>query len=671
MNEEKHTNLLIHEISPYLLQHAYNPVYWYPWGKEALNRATNENKPILVSIGYSSCHWCHVMAHESFEDETVARIMNDHFICIKVDREERPDIDQIYMEAVQMLTGQGGWPLNCFALPDGRPFYGGTYFTKEQWIEVLLGISGVFNGQAEKVLQQADLIAREIINNQKIISDTVPEKFPDTAEVYQKLADNFDLQQGGIGVAPKFPMPVIYEFLLAYYYFSGNEQALDHSIFTLEKMIFGGIFDQIGGGFARYSTDENWFAPHFEKMLYDNAQLVRLLSHAFQITQKESFRKVIQRTVEFLENEMMNTNGGFYSAIDADSEGKEGKFYTWTYAELNSILEDDAKLICDYFGVVPGGNWEENSNILAVKQPVGDLAMKYQLPLEKVDEMIEAARLKLLQARSKRVGPAMDTKFIASWNGLMIRALITAYKATQVSHYLDMALNCSHFIVKNMLQEGKLLHYYPAKREICGFLDDYATIIAAFMELYEQTTDFAWLTLSQELLNYSLDHFFDRESGLFFYESDEQLTLIVRKIELIDNVIPSANSLMADNLLRAASYFSKTQYKEIVIRMFSQVSKHIIQHPAYYANWARILLLLQNESKELIIAGKKAREYLCKFSGNFIPNVLLAVTESPSEEFIFKNRYIEDKTLFYVCKNNVCDLPVENYDEAIELLHTK
>lgn len=671
MSSKRYTNRLINEISPYLLQHAHNPVNWLPWDQEALEKAKKENKPLLISIGYSSCHWCHVMESESFEDEGIAQIMNDNFICIKVDREERPDIDNLYMDTVQMLTGQGGWPLNCFALPDGRPFYGGTYFPKSNWKEILLGITRIYHEEGEKVLEQADLIAGELVNKNQLISFTNATVLPEIDKSFESLSDQFDEQNGGIGTAPKFPMPAIYEFLLTYNYFTGDKKALHHVLLTLDKITEGGIYDQIGGGFARYSTDENWFAPHFEKMLYDNAQLISLLSHAYLITQNRRYKEIIQQTVEFLGREMIGPEGGFYSALDADSEGKEGKFYVWQYRELENILSKDASLICDYYGVRKEGNWEPQLNILSVNLQPEKLSLKYGIDEKKVLEILNRSRQKLLNARDMKIRPDLDSKIIASWNGLMIQALVEAFKATQTEHYLEMALNNGDFIVQNMLEGDRLLRLFPKKRKIHGFLDDYAAVIAAFMALYGQSADMKWLNLAENLINYTLKHFFDPISRFFFYESDHEPTLISRKIETSDNVIPSGNSLMAMNLLFASSFFGKSQYKEMVTDMLKLLSANIIQYPAYYANWLRISLLAEHDSEELVITGKDARKYLRRMAAHFRPELVLAGTEETSDNVLFKNRFAENKTMFYVCRNNTCLNPVENVEEAIKLLDSR
>ena len=549
MQKIKHTNQLIHETSPYLLQHAHNPVNWYPWSNEALETAKKENKPLLVSIGYSACHWCHVMEHESFEDDGIAQIMNDNFICIKVDREERPDVDNLYMEAVQMLTGQGGWPLNCFALPDGRPFYGGTYFPKIRWKEILLGIGRIFNEENEKALEQAELLTGEIISAQQLQVSPSDTEFPESVEVFDNLRRQFDEQNGGIGSAPKFPIPSIYEFLLTYYYYKGDSSALGHTLKTIDNITEGGIFDQIGGGFARYSTDDTWFAPHFEKMLYDNAQLLKLLSHAFQITKDKRYKDIIVKTVDFLETEMLSPEGGFYSALDADSEGREGKYYVWDYKDFSELLGDDSKLMCDYFGIRSAGNWEAGTNILSVVVKPEKLSAKYGLSEDRILNIIERSRLKLLNARSKRARPGLDSKIIASWNGLMISALVEVYKATQLEHALKMALNCAKFIERQMLEGDLLQRLFPNKRKIHGFLDDYAAVIAAFLSLFEQCADLNWLKRVENLVDYTLKYFFDPATGFFHYEPDGEKVLITRKIDTNDNVIPSGTCFTANFVL--------------------------------------------------------------------------------------------------------------------------
>jgi len=503
--QNKYTNSLIHESSPYLLQHAHNPVHWYPWGDEALEKARKENKNMIISIGYAACHWCHVMEHESFEDEKVANYMNEHFVAIKVDREERPDIDQIYMTAVQLLTERGGWPLNCIALPDGRPIYGGTYFRKEQWLDMLSHVSEFIEQNPDKAEEQAKYLTSGIINNELIYADAISEKpdvtLNDLEDVFYDFKSNIDFTHGGYGGAPKFPMPTGYQFLLHYYYLSGNKEALKAVNTTLNKMAAGGIYDQIGGGFSRYSTDEVWKVPHFEKMLYDNAQLVSLYSAAYQLTKDPAYKTVVAETLNFINRELTSPEGGFYSSLDADSESVEGKFYVWTLDELQFVLGAKAGLVKDYYQVTQKGNWENNQNILFKTDDDKKIANTYKITEEELMIRIKEAKELLLAARSKRVRPALDDKILTAWNALMLKGYCDAYRTFDEPEYLKMALRNADFILQNMKAEdnGLSRNYKNGKATIAAFLDDYAFTISAFISLYRVTFDEQWLNQALKL----------------------------------------------------------------------------------------------------------------------------------------------------------------------------
>ncbi|MEZ5146102.1 MAG: thioredoxin domain-containing protein [Bacteroidales bacterium] len=538
-SQKKFTNQLIHESSPYLLQHAHNPVEWHPWNEETLAKAKDEDKPILVSIGYSACHWCHVMEHESFEDEEVAQMMNDNFICIKVDREERPDVDQVYMDAVQAISGRGGWPLNAFALPDGRPFWGATYFPKEQWLSLLDQIRSLFLTQRENLEKQAADIEEGIRQNDLISFNTKESEF-ESAHLEQMvtgLSRRFDPKNGGTLGAPKFPMPNIYQFLLRFWYHSKDQTILNHVENTLAKMACGGIYDQIWCGFARYSVDDHWHVPHFEKMLYDNAQLVSLYAEAYAATKRELFRDIIQETIDFVSRELISTDGGFYSALDADSEGEEGRFYVWTKREIDEVLKIDSSLVSEYFGIEDEAYWEDGKNVLVKAKSLLTVALKYNLSEEEVKKKISEATHKLFLKRSKRVGPGLDDKILTSWNALMLKGLVDAYKATGENKYLDLAIGNGSFLIQNLLQENGQLYrnYKNGKATIPGFLDDYSFTIEAFVALYEVTFDEKWIQHGRQLTDYTLEHFFDPESGLFYYTSDQHTDIVSRKIDVLDN----------------------------------------------------------------------------------------------------------------------------------------
>jgi len=523
--EHKFTNKLINESSPYLLQHAHNPVDWHPWDEEALSKAKDENKLLVISIGYAACHWCHVMEHESFEDTTVANLMNEFYVSIKVDREERPDVDQVYMDAAYIITGRGGWPLNIIALPDGKPVYAGTYFRKDDWLKVLdyfkdlyIKDPGMFEQEASKLTEAIKSIRIPGINNE----DTLFTK-DELNSVFNGVMSNIDHDEGGTNGAPKFPMPDIYKSLLTFYFHTNNNEALNAVTITLNKMALGGIYDQLGGGFARYSTDDKWIVPHFEKMLYDNGQLVSLYSLAYKVTGNKLYKKVVYETIDFVERELTDNSGGFYSSLDADSEGEEGKFYVWKKEEIDKLLGSDAELFCDYYSVEEGGNWE-NKNIFFISEEKSDLLEKYGMEEKEFDNKIAGMKNILLKEREKRIRPGLDDKILTSWNALMICGYVDAYSAFSEKKFLDAALMNGNFILNNLMKEDSRLdrNFKESKSSINAFLDDYAYTIEAFIKLYEVTFDETWLNKAKSLTDYALQHFNDNESGFFFFTSDEE-----------------------------------------------------------------------------------------------------------------------------------------------------
>ncbi|MEI6816058.1 MAG: thioredoxin domain-containing protein, partial [Bacteroidota bacterium] len=523
MNTDKknypYTNHLIHESSPYLLQHAHNPVDWYPWGEEAFEKAKKEDKLVLISIGYSACHWCHVMEHESFEDTATAHLMNEHFICIKVDREERPDIDQVYMNAVQLMTGQGGWPLNCFALPDGRPVYGGTYFPKQKWNDVLMQLQNIYVKDKAKFIEYAEQLTDSVKRSELV--QMIPDDFEFSINDLHLMVDvwkkSFDTKEGGPARVPKFPLPNNYEFLLNYFHLSmlkdkSDENLLKQIHLTLDKMAYGGIYDQIGGGFARYSTDGYWKVPHFEKMLYDNAQLMSLYASAYQQSKDPLYKNVVMETLDWMKREMTSDEGLFYSALDADSEGKEGKFYIWTKKEIEAILKDKASLFCDYYEVDKAGLWEEGCSILLRRNNDKEFAALHHI--HDVDAMmtdIVACKKILLQERNKRIHPGLDDKQLTSWNALMIMGYVDAYNAFGEQEHLLAAKRCADFILKNIRnQDGGLYHNYKkGKATINGYLEDYSFMMEALMALYQATFEEHYLMTAKDLADYCIKHFFD------------------------------------------------------------------------------------------------------------------------------------------------------------------
>lgn len=666
----KHTNSLIDESSPYLLQHAHNPVNWYAWKPEALAKAKAEDKLILVSIGYSACHWCHVMEHESFESEEVAAIMNAHFINIKIDREERPDIDMVYMTAVQLMTGQGGWPLNCFVLPDGRPIYGGTYFPKTQWINVLQNLVHVYQHDKPKVLEYAEKLTQGIGQSERVI-DTVSE--PDfSMELLQRSVDKWkqrlDNAEGGPNRAPKFPLPNNYLFLLRYAHQAHDSELMKHVQLTLEKMAKGGIYDALGGGFARYSTDLYWKVPHFEKMLYDNAQLVSLYSEAYRQSGNTLYHEIVQQTLSFVERELMSPEYAFYSALDADSEGEEGKFYVWQTEELEALLKDDYALFAEYYNINDIGYWEHDNYILMRCDNESALAVKHHLSFGELKSKIAACKATLLAARGKRVRPGLDDKSLTSWNALMCKGYADAYLSFGTEAYKNMALRNAQFIREKLLEKDhSLLHSYKnGKATVEGFLEDYAFVIDAFISVYVISQDEAWLYTSRDLAQYALSHFFDDKEGLFYFTDSKSEPLIMRKKELSDNVIPASNSQMALNLFRLDHYFPGQSYGDKARRMLHLQEKELEHYGAGYSNWCLLMLHLACPFYEVAVVGKSVDEKLLALHKHYFPNMIFALSETASGLPLLQNRHKEGETLIYVCRNNACQLPVNNVPDAIK-----
>jgi len=663
------TNKLIHESSPYLLQHAHNPVNWYPWGAEALDKARIEQKPLLISIGYAACHWCHVMEHESFENQEVADFMNQHFVCIKVDREERPDIDKIYLTAVQLLTDKGGWPLNCIALPDGRPIYGGTYFPTDRWLDMLTQVSDFITLHPGKSEEQANFLTEGIRSNELVYEKAQPTEFflNDLDDIFDVWKKNIDFSQGGYGKAPKFPMPVSLQFLLHLNYLTKQKDALRAVLVTLNKMAEGGIYDQLGGGFSRYATDDYWKVPHFEKMLYDNAQLVSLYSAAFRKTNDPGYKMVITETLEFIQRELTSSHGGFYSSLDADSEGEEGKFYTWTLGEFNSVLGLNAPLMIDYYHVTARGNWETASNILYRSADQERILTKYALTQDELDKRVTEAKKLLLAQRSSRIRPATDEKILTAWNALMVKAYVDAYRTLNRKEYLDSALKNAAFINSNLKSDDSGLYrsYNAGKATTRAFLDDYAFTIQAFISLYQATFQEKWLDEAQQLTRYVLDHFQDPDSGMFFYTSDLDPNLIARKMEISDNVISSSNSEMAKNLFILGRYFYDNEYVRLARKMLNNVKKHAINGEIYYANWDILLAWFAVEPYFIAIVGKDYEAKRIELDACYLPNVFLAGGITEGNLPLLEGKLAVDETMLYVCRNNLCKLPVYEAKDAI------
>ncbi|MBX9851547.1 MAG: thioredoxin domain-containing protein [Cytophagaceae bacterium] len=673
-NKKDNPNRLIKQTSPYLLQHAYNPVDWYPWGEEALKKAKEEDKPIIMSIGYSACHWCHVMERESFENEEIASLMNKLFVNIKVDREERPDVDQIYMDALHSMNIQGGWPLNVFLMPDAKPFYGGTYFPPSHWIHLLNQIGVAFKDQREALEKSAEDFTR-VLNYSEVYKYGLEDKSAsftkeDLDEIFPNLEKKFDKRLGGTGQAPKFMMPSIYLFLLRHYHTTKNESALQHVKLTLDKMAYGGIYDQIGGGFARYSTDAEWFAPHFEKMLYDNGQLLSLYSEAYTITQSELYKNIVYETIEWLGREMINPEGGFYSALDADSEGEEGKFYIWTDKEIDKVLKKDAPLFKEYYNMEANGNWEHDYNILHRKLSDLAFANKHNIEETALTAIIRKWKQILLEKRNQRIKPGLDDKILTSWNGIMLKGLVDAYRIFDEPLFLELAEKNAQFMKNKIQSNDKLFHSYKnGKASIDGYLEDYAFVIQGYIALYQATFNEAWLLNAKNLTQYVMDHFYDKEEQMFFFTADNSEKLIARKKELFDNVIPGSNSVMATNLYWLSIYFEREDYLDIALSMLAKIKKLLIAEPSYTSNWGSLFTYQVNPTAEIVISGKSCLEYRKQLDKHFLPNKILAGTKDKSSLSLLEGREPSDgKTMVYVCYNKTCQVPADTIDKAMKTI---
>ena len=671
------TNDLINETSPYLLQHAHNPVNWNAWNPKTLEKAKKEEKLMIISVGYAACHWCHVMEHESFEDSLVAQVMNSKYINVKVDREERPDIDQVYMNAVQLMTGRGGWPLNVIALPDGRPVWGGTYFKKEQWINALEQISELYEKDPAKLIDYADKLEEGIKTLDIVTLNTDEPVFENEfiSSVVKKWSRQFDNNLGGLNRSPKFMMPNNYHFLLRLAYQNNDEKLKEFVNLTLTKIAHGGVYDQIGGGFSRYAVDATWHVPHFEKMLYDNGQLVSLYSDAYLITKNELYKDIVAETLAFIKREMTTANGAFYSSYDADSDNNEGEleegaFYVWQKEELKILLKDDFDLFADYYNINNYGLWEDENYVLIRKDNLDKIIAKYDITLETLNEKKANWKNVLFEVRSKRSKPRLDDKSLTSWNAIMLKGYADAYRVFKDERYLAVAKKNALFILNNQLREdGGLNHNYKdGKSTINGYLEDYAATIDAFITLYENTLDEKWLITSRDLTNYAFDHFFDDVSKMFYFTSQEDEDLVTRNIEYRDNVIPASNSMMAKNLFKLSHYFENEHYLKTATTMLNNVKPEMEEYGSGYSNWLDLMLNYSNPFYEVAIVGKDVEEKINQLHKNYLPNILIAGSNSDNNMPLLENRFVDNKTLIYVCVNNACKLPVTSVNKAIELL---
>ncbi len=667
-------NRLANETSPYLLQHANNPVDWYPWGEEALERARAEDKPILLSVGYSACHWCHVMERESFENSQIAAQMNEGFVSVKVDREERPDIDSIYMTAVQAMTGHGGWPMTVFLTPDGKPFYGGTYFPPEDrggmpsFPRVLEAISDAYRNSRGDVLQTTE----HLLQRMRQMSAVGQQGFePLTEDVMRlamrKAASDFDDRHGGFGLQPKFPQPMTYEFLLRHYLRTEDSDALHMVELTLQRMATGGIYDQIGGGFHRYSTDAFWLVPHFEKMLYDNALLVRLYLHAYQITGNPMYRRVVEETLEYVIREMTSQEGGFYSAQDADSEGVEGKFFIWLPHEIEEALGDeDAEIICRYYGVTPHGNFE-GRNILRVAMDAANLAREEGLDAAEFGEMLGRAKARLLTIRNERVAPGLDDKILTSWNGLMLAAFAEAAGVLGREDYAEIAERSAEFLLTNLIRDGRLLRTYKnSEAKLNGYLEDYAFLIDGLLTLHEVNFSRSALDAAIELGNAMVELFWDAATGQFFDTGHDHEQLVVRPKDLTDNAIPCGSSMAVDALLRLAVITGDGDMERRASVALRGMRQLMMTFPTAAGNWLGTLDFYLSRTKEIVIVGERgdagADALLAEVYRHYIPNrVLLGTEDSGAEEnlpLLAERRKVDGLATAYLCENYICRLPV-------------
>lgn len=676
----KTMNELQHESSPYLLQHANNPIHWKAWNDTTLATAKTENKLMIVSIGYSACHWCHVMEHESFEDNEVAQVMNTGFIAVKVDREERPDVDAIYMKAVQLMTGHGGWPLNVVCLPDGRPVWGGTYFKKDNWIDILNQLYNLYQSNPAKVTEYAEKL-HEGISFLGIVNHTNanPEE-QDPAHIkalIEKWSKSFDWEFGGYARAPKFMMPNNYLFLQRFGYQTSSKDLLDFVDLTLTRMAYGGLFDVLGGGFSRYSVDMRWHVPHFEKMLYDNGQLMNLYSEAYKRTQSPLYKEVIEKTMNFVQRELLNPDGGFYSALDADSinpkqQLEEGAYYVWQKETLQQLLQSDFDIFSTLFNINDFGYWEHDNYVLIQSQSLENIADQFGLTVTELAHKKQQWERLLFQEQLKRPKPRLDDKSLTSWNAIMLKGCIDAYNAIGNKDYLKLALDNAHFIIQRLWSdEGHLWHTYKNEQStIIGFLEDYAFTIDAFIALYQTTLEESYLYHAKQLTDYCFDHFYDETQQFFLFKAKNTSALIAEHYEIEDNVIPSSNSVMAGNLFTLGILFHNSHYEKTAMQMLNHVIPNI-DYGSAFSNWLNLWMNLSTDNKELAVCGSDALSMTKLINQNYLPHVIVAGSTTASNIPFLQNRFDENDTLFYICENKNCQLPVNTITTALNELAIK
>lgn len=662
------------ETSPYLLQHANNPIHWKAWNEKALAQAREQNRLIVVSVGYSACHWCHVMEHESFEDDEVATVMNAHFVSIKVDREERPDVDATYMKAVQLMTGQGGWPMNAVLLPDGRPVWGGTYFRKNNWIDSLQQLQELYTTSPEKVIDYAEKLMQGI-QAMSLVQKQENAEIPNIAAlkpIVEKWAKSFDWEFGGYARAPKFMMPDNYIFLQRYGYQTQSQELLEFVDLTLTRMAWGGLFDTLDGGFSRYSVDMKWHVPHFEKMLYDNGQLMTLYAEAYKRTQNPLYKEVIEKTHRFIARELTLPNGAFYSALDADSLNnkehlEEGAFYVWTKDELKGLLNNDFDLFAHIFNVNEFGYWEHKNFVLIQNEPLEDIARKWNISVDELINKKQQWEQLLYNVRQKRSKPRLDDKTITSWNALMLKGYADCYKALGNPEYLEAARNNAVFITGNLWDANGHLYrtYKNGTARIDGFLEDYALTASAFIALYQATFEEKWLLYAKQLTDYCLENFYDESQQFFSYTSFKDEKLIVPHYETEDNVIPSSNSVMAHVLYKLSILFNNSHYEKVALNMLQHITTNL-DYPSAFSNWLNLWMDLSDDNRELAICGEQALQALNEINTQYLPHVIIAGCMSHSQIPFLQDRFAANDLLFYVCKNKTCNLPVKTIQQAMQ-----
>lgn len=667
-------NRLANSSSPYLREHADNPVDWYEWGDEALSKAQREGKPLLISIGYSSCHWCHVMEAETFMDTAVARMMNENFVCIKIDREERPDIDQIFINASQLISGNAGWPLNAFALPDGRPFFAATYFPKQQWMQLLTQVVRTYADDERSLRKQAGAIMQSVRAQDAWMPsmDSVAPSTVSQTEIFDDWKPFFDVRLGGLSGAPKFPMPVIWEFMLQYFYTTKDSAALKLTLATLDGMGSGGIYDHLAGGFARYATDSLWRIPHFEKMLYDNAQLVKLYAEAYQVTNDPHYETIVRETLAFVKAKLTNDDGLFYSSVNADSEGEEGAFYVWSRNEINDALgKEESERFSATFNVTPEGNWEAGKNVLfrsggSVRRSTINSQDSHN---KSETNALEKSRKILFEIRNRRVHPTTDDKIITSWNALMIEGYVQAFAALGNDEYLDAARKAANVLeADRMSKDGHLFRTKAnAHAPIDAFLDDYAFLCRAFIKLYQSTFDIRYLKAAHLLADYVITNFRDDQTGLFYYSLDKSAQQIARKIETADEVIASSNAAFAEALYLLGEYYQDERYQRTSAHMINVMTPMLTGQGPFYAGWARLKGLHENNPYEVAIVGPDAAKKRNQLLKAYLPTVIVSGGDEENLPLL-ENKKVAGKTLIYVCRNKVCKFPVEHVADAMQQL---